>query len=80
MDRVTRRVLRLRQHGHTGHSEPGPQLLLVHLRTTGQSSLRVKPHAIPTHPILITLPVIGAFVVFVLFPRIRRHEEEQQKR
>ena len=36
MDRVTRRVLRLRQHGHTGHSEPGPQLLLPHLRTTGQ--------------------------------------------
>lgn len=34
----------------------------------------------PLIPILIAVPIIGAFVVFVLLPRIRRDEEEHQSR
>jgi len=30
--------------------------------------------------ILIAVPVIAAFVIFVLLPRIRRHDEERQRR
>jgi hypothetical protein len=34
----------------------------------------------PLIPILIAVPVIGAFFVFVLLPRVRRHEEERRRR
>ena len=34
----------------------------------------------PLLPILIAVPVIGAFVVFVLLPRLREREGEQRRR
>jgi hypothetical protein len=34
----------------------------------------------PLIAILIAVPVIAAFVVFVLLPRLRRHEDERKRR
>ena len=34
----------------------------------------------PLVAILIAVPVIAAFFVFVLLPRLRRHEEEHKKK
>jgi len=34
----------------------------------------------PLIAILIAVPVIAAFAVFVLFPRLQRHEDEKTRR